>query len=241
MNSKSNNSSNEKERQENTTEVKASPRAVALAVVTLFIGILLGAVGAGMFTQSQTVDTGVPMEDEAANQDQDNELRVTLNNQLGEHAELLVLVSLDELEKSETEKEPSLEALERNSTDLAATIGSVYGEEAEKEFLELWQSRNDHFVDYIISSKNNNEAGIEQANQDLSEDTEEIALLLADKTGNNQEELVNDFNKQVEQFTGIVQARGNGNNERFYELRSELSRHMAELADQLAVALNDHS
>lgn len=242
MNSKSNNSSSEKSVQKNASEVKASPRALALAIVALFIGILLGAVGTGMFIQPQAEGVKEQKEEtEDKTYTQDSGLRATLNSQLKEHAEILTLISMEPLEEGETDEKPPVEALEENSSKLASTFGSVYGKETENEFLELWQSRNDHFVDYIISSKNDNEAGMEQARQDLSEDREEIALLLADKTGIDQEELVGGFSKHEEKFTGMVQARLENDQKRFYELRSEWSRHLEELADKLAEALNDHS
>jgi hypothetical protein len=69
--------------------------------------------------------------------------------------------------------------LDQNSMDLAASIGSVYGEPAGEAFLELWRTHIGFFVDYTTARAGGDEAGQEAARAGLFEYREDFAAFIS--------------------------------------------------------------
>ena len=58
-------------------------------------------------------------------------------------------------------------ALDDNSVGLAKAIGSIYGPEAEKQFLDLWRAHIGFFVDYTLGAATGDKAMQTKAQKDL--------------------------------------------------------------------------
>ncbi len=80
------------------------------------------------------------------------DLRVTLDELLGEHA-LLAMFATQKGYDGAPDFEAIAGALDQNGVDLSEAIGSVYGDEAGTKFLDgglLWRDHIGFFVDYTV-------------------------------------------------------------------------------------------
>ena len=62
----------------------------------------------------------------------------------------------------------ALAALDQNTKDLGAAIGSVYGSAAEAQFLKLWRAHIGYFVNYTLGVAMHNPRQVATARQDLA-------------------------------------------------------------------------
>ena len=96
-------------------------------------------------------------------------LRSTLERVLGEHA-VLAMIATQKGYAGDADFEAAAKALDENSVEVAAAIGSVYGKEAGKEFLDgqnMWRAHIGFFVDYTVGLATKNKAMQEKAVGDL--------------------------------------------------------------------------
>jgi peptidoglycan hydrolase-like protein with peptidoglycan-binding domain len=94
-------------------------------------------------------------------------LRVLLNSINREHANL-ASIALRKGFDGAADFQASAKALDNNSIEIAKSVGSVYGPEAEREFLEIWRSHINFFVDYTVASKANDNTKKAKAVSDLA-------------------------------------------------------------------------
>lgn len=146
---------------------------VVVAAATLAIGALLGAgIGytAGNNKQedstnnnqsSQTV-SATPTSDTAA-----ADTRVALNAALREHVALAATALRDVFDSAPT-ADAAVAELDNNSLEVAGIVGSVYGADAEEQFLSLWRSHIGFFANYTTAAKTGDQAGMDQALEDLA-------------------------------------------------------------------------
>ena len=93
------------------------------------------------------------------------DLRVTLDELLGEHA-LLAMFATQKGYGGEPDFEAIAAALDENGVDLSQAIGSVYGDEAGTKFLDgglLWRDHIGFFVDYTVGLAKKDEAAQKKA------------------------------------------------------------------------------
>ena len=110
---------------------------------------------------------------------------MTLDRLLGEHAMLAMFATQKGL-KGEDDFEAIAGALDANSRDLADAIGSVYGDQAAKTFLDgdlLWRFHIEQFVAYTVALAKKDEAGQKAAVDKLMGYVEAQSAFLADATG----------------------------------------------------------
>lgn len=96
------------------------------------------------------------------------DLRVTLNNLLGAHVYLAGLPVRMALAGSDPGFKAGAATLDRNSVELSKAIGSVYGIDAEKKFLELWRAHIGMFVAYTQAAAKGDAAGKQKALDELN-------------------------------------------------------------------------
>jgi hypothetical protein len=95
------------------------------------------------------------------------DLRVTLNDLLGEHVYLAGLPVRMALAGSDPGFKAGAAVLDENTVELSKAIGSVYGAEAEAKFLELWRAHIGMFVEYTQRAAANDDAKKSKAKADL--------------------------------------------------------------------------
>ena len=98
------------------------------------------------------------------------DLRVTLDTLLGEHALLAIAASQKGFDGA-ADFEAAAAALDANGVELSEAIGSVYGNEAAKQFLDgpaLWRDHISFFVDYTVALAQNDKAAQQEAVDNLT-------------------------------------------------------------------------
>jgi hypothetical protein len=166
-------------------------------------------------------------------------LRVTLTSLLGEHALLAVTAAQKGLDGAE-DFEAAAAALDQNSVELAAAIGSVYGDEAAQRFLDapsLWRDHIRFFVDYTAALAEKDKAGQQEAVDNLTGYTGAFSGFLAEATGLPQQALQDGLAMHISQLKGAVDAYAAGDYEESYSLTREAYKHMLATGDTLAEAI----
>lgn len=142
-------------------------------VVTGIIAVLVGG-GAGYAigmnaaddTSSSSGDTVQSAENISVNAPAAN-LRVSLNNALREHVNLAG-VTLRNVYTEAPDTDAAVAALDANSIEVAGLVGSVYGDEAETQFLDLWRQHIGFFADYTVAAREGNSDGMMEAKNELA-------------------------------------------------------------------------
>jgi hypothetical protein len=167
------------------------------------------------------------------------ELRVTLDNLLGEHA--LLAIWATQAGYSGSKSFPALAAqLDKNSVALSKAIGSVYGAPAAKQFLDgknLWRAHIGYFVDYTKALAMKDKAAQKKAVANLMTYIQVQAAFFAKATGLPKKALVNDLTAHVLELKGQLDAYARGNYKQSYALTDAAYKHMFMTGDLLASAI----
>src|SRR3954449_9267953 len=167
------------------------------------------------------------------------DLRVTLDNLLGEHA--LLAIWATQAGYSGGKNFPALAAqLDQNSVAISKAIGSVYGAPAGKQFLNgknLWRAHIKYLVDYTVALAKHDKAGQKKAVANLMTYIQVQAAFFAKATGLPKEALVNDLTAHVLQLKGQLDAYAKGNYKQSYVLADGAYNHMFMTGDTLATAI----
>ncbi len=165
------------------------------------------------------------------------ELRVMLNNLLGEHLFLAATATDEALNGNTAGFEAAAAALEENTVELGEAITSVYGEDAGQAFLDQWRAHIGFFVDYTQASAAGDESGKEAAAEDLRSYITDFAAFLAGATGLPVEALEAGLQEHVRGLSAVIDAQAAEDAPAAYgELRPAYL-HMQALADALASAI----
>ncbi len=167
------------------------------------------------------------------------QLRITLNELLGEHAILAVQATQRGLVGGKDF--PALaKALDNNSVAISKAIGSVYGAAAGKQFLNgknLWRAHIADFVAYTVATAKHDPAAQKKAVADLMTYIQVQAAFFAKATGLPKQVLVNDLTAHVLQLKGQLDAYAAGHYGQAYTLTNAAYAHMGMTADLLAAAI----
>jgi len=167
------------------------------------------------------------------------QLRVTLDNLLGEHA--LLAIWATQAGYSGQKSFPALAArLDKNSVAISQAIGSVYGAAAANQFLNgpnLWRAHIKYFVDYTVGLAKKDVPAQKAAVAHLMTYIQTQAAFFAKATGLPKQALVNDLTAHVLQLKGQLDAYAKGNYTQSYALADGAYNHMFMTGDLLASAI----
>ena len=133
------------------------------------------------------------------------ETRSLLGAQLGEHAALAALATTKGLTAA-PDFEAVAKGLDANSVELSKTIGSVYGEDAENEFLKQWRDHIRMFVDYTTATAKGDEAGQEKAKAELAGYGKNFGAFLGGAVELPKEAVQDSLDMHVAQLIGAIDA-----------------------------------
>ncbi len=168
-----------------------------------------------------------------------SDLRVTLDRLLGEHA-ILAMLATQKGYSGAPDFEAVAAALDANSVEISEAIGSVYGKEAAKQFLDgpsLWRDHISFFVDYTVALAKDDEAGQQEAVDNLTGYTGAFSGFLAEVTGLPQQALQDGLTMHITQLKGALDAYASGDYEEAYSLFREAYKHMVATGDTLAMGI----
>lgn len=172
----------------------------------------------------------------ALTQSQAADTQVALGRLLGEHAALAMFATQKGLD-GDPDFKAIAGALDQNTVEISEVIGSVYGDEAAKEFLDgknEWRAHINNFVSYTVATAKNDKAGQDAAVKMLGEYVTTFSTFLSNATGIDQKALANDLNAHVAQLKGQLDAYAKGDYKAAYELNRGAYAHMFMTAEILA-------
>lgn len=165
-------------------------------------------------------------------------LRVLLNNLEAEHVDLAAAATRAGFDGDKS-FEAAAGALDKNSRELSNAVGSVYGEEAGQKFYEIWKSHIGFFVDYTVAAKKGDQAGMDQAVQNLNGYVAAVSTFLSDANPNLPKEAVAQLvTEHVGLLKDAVDKHGAGDYAGSYESQQAAREQITnKIADTLAGAI----
>jgi hypothetical protein len=212
---------------------------VSIALLSI-LALAVAAAASGKLGPSRAAGHGMHMQmGHTASATTASDLRVTLDNLLGEHA--LLAIWATQAGYSGEKSFPALAAqLDKNSVAISKAIGSVYGAAAAKQFLDgknLWRAHIKYFVDYTTALAKKDAAGQKAAVNHLMTYIQVQAAFFAKATGLPKKDLVNDLTAHVLQLKGQLDAFAKGKYAQSYALADGAYNHMFMTGDLLAGAI----
>ena len=165
-------------------------------------------------------------------------LRTVLNVALREHVYLAGAATSAALGGRDSEFKAAAGALDGNSVDIAAAIGSVYGKDAEQAFLPLWRRHIGFFVDYTVGVATKDQPKQDKAVNDLIGYTQDFGAFLQSANPNLPKQVVADLVKHhVVTLKDVVDAQAKKDPARAFTAIRTAASHMQMIADPLAEAI----
>lgn len=162
-----------------------------------------------------------------------DDLRVGLNSDLKEHVDL-GLIALRSAYDGDEDTGAAVAALDENSKDLAAKVGSVYGDQAEENFLALWRDHIGFFVDYTKGLKADNETKMQQADEDLKGYAQSAGTFFNNANPNIPKDAVVQLAEEHKKLViASMEAYDKGNYEKAYRKEREANKQVSKIADAL--------
>jgi hypothetical protein len=128
--------------------------------------------------------------------------------------------------------------LDANSRDIATSIGSVYGPDAEKAFLPLWRKHIGFAVDYTVGVAAKDKAKQDKAVADLIGYAQDFGAFLASANPNLPKDVVADLVKHhVVTLKGVIDPQAAGEHARAFTSLRAAAAHMAMIGDPLSGAI----
>jgi hypothetical protein len=167
------------------------------------------------------------------------ELQTTLFKLLGEHVNLAAAATGQALAGNTPAFEGAAKALEGNSNDIAAAIGSVYGLQTQEAFDPLWKKHIGFFVDYTTAKAAGDIAKQDKAVADLTAYASEFGAVIESVT---EKRLTKDavselVTAHILGLKGVVDAFAAKDFAAAYPALREAYGHMQMIGDALASAI----
>jgi hypothetical protein len=167
-----------------------------------------------------------------------SDLRTGYNALFAEHVYLAGAATSAALGGRQAEFEAAAAALDGNSRDLATSIGSVYGAEAEKAFLPLWRKHIGFVVDYTTGVATKDKGKQDKAVAELIAYTQDFGAFLSSANPNLPKSVVADLVKHhVVTLKDVIDSQATGNSAKAYLALRIASSHMAKIGDPVAGAI----
>ncbi|PRO66114.1 copper amine oxidase [Alkalicoccus urumqiensis] len=168
------------------------------------------------------------------------DLRSDLNYLFSEHAGLAVTTMQKGIDGAE-DFEAAAGALNDNTEGLTEAISGVYGEEAGDAFNEQWSEHIDFFVDYVTATAEEDEAGQQEALDNLAGYRDTFSQFLSDATENRLEAgaLADGLQMHVDQLVAAFDSYEAGDYETTYENVREAYGHMFGVGEMMSGAIVD--
>ena len=207
---------------------------IIAAIVALVIGGVAGyAISMNMKDDSNTSTMSVS-EDNPNTATKAADARVGLNNLLREHVSSSLNVTRNIVDDS-ADLEASLASQTANAGEIAAFVGSVYGEEAQTQITELFVDHIEQANAYAMAVDAGDEAAKAEAVAELREYLTEISAFFSGAIeGLPQDTVYSLLNEHETLLNNSVEAYQAGDFTRSYELEREALTQVSGIADALA-------
>ncbi|GAC1313317.1 MAG: hypothetical protein NVSMB2_01030 [Chloroflexota bacterium] len=165
-------------------------------------------------------------------------LRTALNRLGAEHVYLAGYAFNAALGGRTDEFQIAANAVDKNSQDLAAAIGSVYGPDAQTKFLSLWRAHIGFFVDYAMGAAAKDDAKTAKARADLDGYRNDIDAFLSGANPNLPKGAVAQlFAAHVDHLTMVIDDLVGGKVSDAYSMLHTAAHQTQEIMDPLSGAI----
>jgi hypothetical protein len=166
------------------------------------------------------------------------DLRTNLNLALGEHLIFAAKATGAALDGRSDEFAAYGDLLNKNGTEIGATIGAAYGTEAEDAFNKIWSAHNGFFVDYTTGVATKDMAKMDKAVNDLTTIyVPQFADLISGATGLPKDAVTQLTTEHVLQTKAVVDAQAKGDWKAAYAAIRTAYAHMQMIGDAIAPAV----
>ncbi|MAQ77206.1 hypothetical protein CL684_01645 [Candidatus Campbellbacteria bacterium] len=164
-----------------------------------------------------------------------SDLRVSLNKTLQEHASL-GLEALYDVIDDENSTADAVEALDENTVELSAAVGSVFGDDAEDAFKEIWRDHIGFFADYATGLRENDDDMMDDAMDDIEDYQDDISDFFSGALPDvDKATVVAGAGEHAELFFESMDAWEDQDYEEAYELQREAQKQIQGIADLLSI------
>lgn len=166
------------------------------------------------------------------------DLRATLVSLGTEHMDLTYGAVSSALQGSKSAEADQADLI-KNGEDLAAAVGSVYGEDAQKTFDTVWKLHLNQFVAYAVASSKGDEAAKQKALQTIdSQYSKPLAAYLAKANPNLPEDvLYSSLKEHVDMTADMIDAQAAGDYAQATGHRDMSVKHLEGLFSTLAAGI----
>ena len=165
------------------------------------------------------------------------DLRAGLTALLQEHVYLAGTATGAALDGRQEDFNAAAAALDENSVAISKAIGSVYGADAERVFLDLWRRHIGFFVDYTTGKATGDQAKMQKAKDDLDRYRTDFGAFLSSANPNlTTEAVAQELKVHVDSLLAVVDAQA-ANDPRAFTLLRQAAGHMPMTANVLAGAI----
>jgi hypothetical protein len=227
----------------NTQEQSKKSPVALIGTGAAVVGLVAG-LGIGMLynsnkpatTASTTTDTSMQATAPTTTS-KAADLRVLLNGLEKEHVSLASTAVRNGFDGTAAFA-PSVAALDNNSIAISQAVGSVYGADAQKKFLEIWRSHIGFFVDYTVAAKKGDKAGMDKAVANLGGYEDAISDFFSGANPNLPREAVHQLvADHVALLKGAVDAYGAGDIAGSYAKQHDATEQIGKIADAISGAI----
>ncbi|MEX0748721.1 MAG: hypothetical protein WD467_03610 [Candidatus Saccharimonadales bacterium] len=212
-------------------EKKASGHSVALAVVALLAGILIGIVGSGAYEVDDPIDTDGTGEISATAVS----LRTALHDQWvelsGLNATMLTNVYTEQADSAAVR-----DSVSESSAELGGLLATYYGEEVAADFTTAWSEYTDQLQVYAVAAREDEAVNLRSGEVALAEAIAAVAEQLSEVTDIERDvwdKSITEYGDHLVQFLTSFAA---ANYSEAYMARREAATAAAALADMLSDA-----
>lgn len=217
-------------------ENKSKTAVVVAGIVALVIGGGVGyAAGASMDNTHNSTTSNAQMKVEEPTAPA-ADLRVGMNNLLREHVSSSLNVTRNIADKSpQKDIDAAIAAQMANAGEIAAAVGSVYGEEAKAQITELFVDHINESNAYAQAVESGNEAAQQEALKEMEEYLREISAFFSGAINGLPEDTVYGLLQEHETLLNdSVVAYNNGDFAKSYELERKALTQVSGIADAIA-------
>lgn len=209
---------------------------VAMALVLGFSGFAAGCNSKTDTTaNSDQSSTSMSEDSKMSEHTGQADLQVSLTQLFGQHVDLAAAATRAGFDGRSADFAASAKSLDNNSVAISKAVGSVYGAQAESQFLAVWRSHIGFFVDYTTAAKAGDKAKMDEAVTNLMTYIEASSDFFSKANPNLSKSVLKDMiTEHVMQLKGAVDAYGAGNIQKSYDEQAMAYTHMGELAHTLA-------
>ncbi|MEX0934502.1 MAG: hypothetical protein WDZ42_01745 [Candidatus Saccharimonadales bacterium] len=207
------------------------PQAIALAVVALVAGVLVGIVGNSLYGVDRFNGDDEP---QVGISDEEAATRVALSSSLLNHtyvASELLRNIYDEIGDEDIYLDELSDIKSRVSLNIRSHFDLTRSQQT--QFNEAWQSHLDNLISYTNAAKDVDVEAMDEAEESLKDFPSDIAGILAPEDEDADQDIVDNLNRYLDRMLQLINAHAAGNYQEVQGVNLQLLDNASKLANLL--------